>query len=269
MSCLLTFLSPSLCLHSTYGKLIQNVRNRREIKLVTDGDQYEKLVAKPTYQSTVHFSDNFAAVELIKTKTVLDQPLFVGFAILELARLHMQQFHYGYIIPKYGNRAELLYTDTDSFIYRFQTEDVYADFQENAELFDFADYPSDHPNFSTVNKKVVGKMKDECNGRLVREFIGLRAKQYSLLLEDGSNYKRAKGIAKPVVAEQIHHQDYMESMTAGTIFTHSMQSIRPQLHQLNTLEISKTSLSPYDDKRYLLGDYGETSLPYGHYSLPN
>lgn len=94
----------------------------------------------------------------------------------------MYSFHYEYMLPKYGvKRLILLSTDTDSLCYDIQTEDFYRDIAGDIEAkFDTADYPSDHPLYSTVNKKVIGMMKDETAGNPVREFVGLRSKMITM-----------------------------------------------------------------------------------------
>ena len=86
----------------------------------------------------------------------------------------MYTFHYRYIVPKYGNNAKLLFTDTDSLTYSIQTNDIYEDMLQDMHLFDTSDYPPTHPLFSIQNKKVLGKMKDESFGIPPSEFIGLR-----------------------------------------------------------------------------------------------
>ena len=178
----------------------------------------------------------------------------------------MYDFHYSYIKHKYGSQAKLLFTDTDSLCYEIQTNDIYQDMSRDAQHFDTSDYHKDHPLYSTTNKKVLGKMKDECAGVPPTEFIGLRAKMYSLLY-DSKEMKTAKGIKKSVVKNVITHRDYKEALFQKESQTHSMTQIRSFGHQLYTVKMNKTSLSPYDDKRYILND-GFTTLAYGHYKIP-
>jgi hypothetical protein len=132
-----------------------------------------------------------------KTHVTLNKPIYLGFAILEYSKLLMQRFHYDYTKPKFGNKSKLLFTDTNSFCINIETEDVYKDMRENPELFDFSNYPTNHPNYSTANKKIVGKFKDETAGGCVEKFIGLKSKMYSLKYAD--NYKNTcKGVQKCV-----------------------------------------------------------------------
>ena len=73
----------------------------------------------------------------------------------------MYKLHYEEILRKYGSRAKLAYTDTDSLIYHIQTPDLYKDMADNMDAYDTSDYPEDHPLHSRTNAKVLGKTKDE------------------------------------------------------------------------------------------------------------
>ena len=117
-------------------------------------------------------SKNFAAFHKIKPVLTLNKPIYVGFSILNLSKLLMYGFHYKYIKNKFD--AKLLFTDTDGLVYEIKTKDVYEDFHEDKNLFDFSNYPLDLKFFDPVNKKVVGKMKDEFKGKIISRFVGLK-----------------------------------------------------------------------------------------------
>ena len=106
----------------------------------------------------------------------LNKPVYVGFSILDLSKLLMYEFHYKYIKSKF--EAKLLFTDTDSLVHEIKTEDVYEDFYQDKNLFDFSDYSLDSNLFDPVNKKVIGKMKDEFKGKIISRFVGLKSKMY-------------------------------------------------------------------------------------------
>ena len=108
-------------------------------------------------------------------------------------------------------------------------------------------------------------MKDKLNGEIIEEFVGLRAKMYSLKTKK-EEMKKAKGVKKNLVKKGINHQDYVDCLFEERKFMHTMQTIRSFKHQLYTIKQNKVSLSPYDDKRYLLDD-GVSSLPYEHFRL--
>ena len=91
----------------------------------------------------------------------------------------MYDFWYNVIKAKYGEKAQLLYIDTDSLMMLIEMSDTYADLWANKHLYDFSDYPTHHQNYDGLNKKVIGKFKDECNSVPIAEFVGLRSKMYS------------------------------------------------------------------------------------------
>ena len=148
----------------------------------------------------------------MKTKPVLtlNKPIYVGFSILDLSKLLMYDFHYTYITRNYD--ATLLLTDADSLVYEVKTDDAYEDFCKDKNLFDFSDYPQDSMElhskfFDPVNKKVIGKLKDEFKGKITSEFVGLKSKMYSLIAIDNEQNKKAKGVNKNVV-KNIRHKEY-------------------------------------------------------------
>ena len=108
----------------------------------------------------------------------------------------MYEFHYKYIKRKFD--AKLLFTDTDSLVYEIKTEDVYEDFYQDKNLFDFSDYPLNSKFFDPANKKVIGKIKDEFKGKIINGFIGLKSKMYSLIDLEDEKVTKAKGVNKKI-----------------------------------------------------------------------
>ena len=111
----------------------------------------------------------------------------------------MYEFHYDYVKNKYGNNSRLLFTDTDSLIHKIKTEDVYEDFSNGKEMFDFSNYSTKSKYYNNLNKVVVGKIKDETASVVIEDFVGLTPKMYSYLVNDNSQYKKAKGVNINVV----------------------------------------------------------------------
>ena len=175
----------------------------------------------------------------------------------------MYDFHYNYMKVKYGEKAKLLFTDTDSLCYEIQTDDVYIDMHTDQHLFDTCKYNPDHFLYSLHNKKVIGKMKDECDGKIIEEFVGLRPKMYSMVF-DGKEKKTAKGI-KRTEAKKLKQDMYRSCLFDENIQMCHMNQIRSFGHQLHSISINKIGLSPYDDKRYVLSD-GTNTLAHGHYN---
>ena len=112
----------------------------------------------------------------------------------------MYRFHYEYIINKFD--IKLLFTETDSLVHEIKGEDDYEDFYED---FDFSDYSLNSKFFYPVNKKVIGKMKDEFNGKIISEFVGLKSKIYSLFSVDDEEVTKAKRVNK-----KIRHKEFAD-----------------------------------------------------------
>ena len=178
----------------------------------------------------------------------------------------MYDFHYNYIKHKYDNKAKLLFTDTDSLTYEIETTDAYADFWQNKDKFDTSDYSKESPFYNAVNKKVIGKFKDESAGIPITEFVGLRSKMYSYVKDNEQTARTAKGIKKQVIKKNIKHEDYKEVLFNNKQMHHTMKTIRSNNHQLGSFELNKISLSCFDDKRFI-HENGRTSYAYGHYKI--
>ena len=167
--------------NSVFGKTMENIRKRVDVRLVTDEKKLLKLTSKPTYVSSKIFNENLVAVHKIKQTLTLNRPAYVGMCILDLSKTLMYDFHYNYIKDKYADKAKLLFTDTDSLTYEIESKDVYKDFWNDKDKFDNSDYSESSPYFDKTNKKVIGKFKDEAAGVPICEFVGLRSKMYSYI----------------------------------------------------------------------------------------
>ena len=192
-----------------------------------------------------------------KIKLYFNKPIYLGMSILDISKTKMYDFHYGYIKPKYGDKAKLLFTDTDSQAYEIQTKDFYRDITQNVKkLFDTSNYPADHPSKIPTgkNKKVPGMFKDEAGGKVIAEFVGLRAKLYSYRMHSGSEEKRAKGVKKSVIEKKITFDDYKRCLFSEEPQTRTMNVIRSYKHEVYTEEVNKVALDSQDDKRIILED---------------
>ena len=145
-------------------------------------------------------------MEMKKTEVKINKPVYLGQAVLDISKTLMYEFWYDYIKLKYGDKARLCYTDTDSLVIYIETEDLYKDIAGDVEKwFDTSNYDEndDRPLPIGMNKKVIRKFKDELGGKVITEFITLRAKVYAYLKEDGSEHKRAKGTKKCIMKKEI------------------------------------------------------------------
>ena len=235
--------------NSVFGKTMENLRKRVDVRLVTNEKKLDKLTSKPTYVSSKIFNENLMAVHKIKETLTLNRPAYVGMCILDLSKTLMYDFHYNYIKKKYNDRAKLLFTDTDSLTYEIETVDSYKDFWTDKDMFDNSDYPESSPYYCNTNKKVIGKFKDEACGIPIIEFVGLKSKMYSYVKDNEKGGKTAKGTKKNVIKNNIKHEDYKRTLINEEQMHHKMKTIRSQRHQLGSYEINKVSLSCFDDKR--------------------
>ena len=166
----------------------------------------------------------------------------------------MYDFHYNYIKNRYGEKAKLLFTDTDSLCYEIETEDIYKELWEDKQLFDNSHYSKDSKFLDSRNKNVIGKFKDEAAGMPIVEFITLRSKMYSHVKDNGKNEKMAKGVRNYVIKKNITHENYKDCLLNGKQMLHSMRTTRSDHHQIGSYEFNKISLSCFDDKRYIHED---------------
>ena len=181
-----------LMINSVYGKTMENLRKRINVRFVNMKKDFLKYTTRPTYVTHKLFNKNFAAIREIKQVLVINKPIYVGFAVLDLIKWLMYYFHYN-IIKKNCN-AKFLFTDPDSLTYEIKSENVYEKFYKWIDLFDFSNYSKDSNFFDDTNKKVIGKIKDEYGGVTIDQFIGLKSKMYSIKKINGNESNTTKGV---------------------------------------------------------------------------
>lgn len=260
--------------NAIFGKTMENIEKRVNVKLLTHWENRGKvqgvqsLIARPNFHSLSIFSENLVAVQLNKTKLLYNKPIYIGFCILEISKTLMYDFHYNYIKKKYDQNAKLLYTDTDSFIYQIFTDNFYDDIRPDLEkYFDTSDYPVNNIfNFPNINKKKIGFFKDENNGRIFKEFVGLRSKMYAIQVEN-QVIAKAKGVNKSVT-KKMKIDDYRSCLLNKSVQLAEMYRFRSIKHVVFTQKINKVSLSDNDTKRCILPNSTDT-LAWGHYSIRN
>ena len=169
-----------LMINSVYGKTMENLRKRINVRLVNNENDFLKYTSRPTHKI---FDKNYAAIHEIKPILTLDKPIYVGFTVLELSKWLMYDFNYNFSKKHFD--AELLFTDTDSPSYETKSEDIYEKFFNHKHLFDLSNYTKDSKFFDPINEKVISKMKDMSDGNINDEFVGLKSKIYSMKNIDG------------------------------------------------------------------------------------
>ena len=127
-----------------------------------------------------------------------------------------------------------MFTDTNSLVYEIKTEDAYEDFYLNKDLFDLSNYPLHSKFFDPVNKKVIGKMKDEFKGKIISEFAGLKSKMYSLISVVNEEVTKAKGVDR-----KVRHKEFVSALFNKKVIRHNMQRIQSKLHRIGTYDVCK------------------------------
>ena len=206
-----------------------------------------------------------------KIKVVMNRPVYLGQAILDLSKIVMHEFHYDYMKPKYNDgNLTLCYMDMDSLIYSIEKGDFFKDIADDVkDRFDTSGYNPDRPLPVGLNKKVIGLMKDELGGEIMTEFITLRPKMYAYKTGGSEStagwdeVKKCKGIKKCIVRATISFEDYKKCLLRGEASYRSQLMFRSLKHEVRTLEVNKLALSRDDDKRITVN--GISSLARGHH----
>ena len=171
--------------------------------------------------------------------------------------------------------TDVCYTDTDSFIIYIKTKDFQKDIANDVERwFDASNYNKndERPLPKGKNKNVIGLFKDELGGKIMTEFVALKAKSYAYLINsynDDKNYdkkkiinKKAKGRKKCVIKLELIFEEYKNYLLNNKIMLKSQQRFKSDYHKVYTEEVNKIALSSNDDKRIQTLDK-ITTYPYG------
>ena len=162
--------------NSVFAKIMENVGGHRDVKLIVTEQRRKKLTSEPNYDSCKQLTNDLMAIEMRKTEVLLDKLIAVRQAILDISKTLMYEFWYDYLKSKYQDQLKLCYMDTDGFFIYRETDDFYDDIANDVdEWFDTSKYDKtdNRPLLIGKNKKVIGKFKDELNGKIMTEFIAL------------------------------------------------------------------------------------------------
>ena len=246
--------------NSVFGKMIENVRKRIEIKLIVTEERRKKLVSEPNYASCTAFSDHLMAVEMRKTRVLMDKPILAGQAIFDKSKELMYEFSYDYLKPKYPKKIKLCYMDTDSFILDIKTDNFFEDNKEDLKKwFDTFNYhkdmilPEEYAKNANVNKKVIGKMKNELGNGYMSEFIALSPKLYAsqqvnvdkTLSED----KKARGTSRVVTKKSLSFDHYKKCLFNNETVKCIQHRIKSTPYSVDTAQINRIALKNNDNKR--------------------
>ena len=250
--------------NSVFGKTMENIRKHGDIKLVTTDKKRSKLVLELNYHTINLISEDLSIIEMKKAKVKMNKPIYLGLSISEVTKILMYEFWYDYMKPKYGNKVQLCYMDTDSFIMNIKTNDFYENIANDIEnRFDTSNYEVNRPLPTGKNKKVISLMKDELGGKIITAFVTLRPKTYSFLTDNDKEDKKANGTKKCVIKNMIKFNDYKKCLLNDEVILKSQQRFISKKHDVYNENINKIALSNNDDKRTVSSNK-ITSYPYGY-----
>ena len=194
---------------------------------------------------------------------LMDKPIYLGFAILELSKLHMYETYYDTLKPYFSQENfQLHYMDCDSFVFSIKSENIIKDLKNLEDIFDFSNIDENHELYSEKNKKVLGKFKIETPKNIfIDEFIALRSKMYTFKCKDKEEDKnKLKGICKSQ-SKNIKFVDYKICLNGEELENECVNYILKSInHDMYMQGVKKTTLSIFDDKRNYLDNI--TSIPW-------
>ena len=245
--------------NAAFGKFLENVRKRLGLELIKKGDVKKiiKQQSKLTFNGIQKSYENYDSYTFNKNEVVMDKAIYVGFAILELSKLHMYETYYDTLQPYFGQEnLQLHYVDTDGMILSMKTKDIIKDLKNLENIFDFSNLDENHELFSNKNKKVIGKFKIETPKYIwIDEFVCLRSKVYSFKCKNNDeNKNKIKGISKSQ-SKHIKFEEYYNCLF-GKEYQRECNNyiIRSINHEMVLQEVKKSTLSLFDDKRYYINN---------------
>ena len=243
-----------LLVNAAFAKFLENVRNRLNLELIKKGDikKIIKQQSKLTFNGIQKSYENYDSYTFNKNETVMDKAIYVGFAILELSKLHMYETYYDTLQPYFGQEnLQLHYIDTDGMFLSMKTKDIIKDLKNLEDIFDFSNLDKNHELYSENKHKIIGKFKIETPKNIwIDEFVCLRSKAYSFKCKNkDENKNKIKGISKSQ-SKHIKFEEYYNCLFGGEYQKEGNNYIiRSINHEMVLQEVKKSTLSIFDDKR--------------------
>ena len=237
---------------------MENLRKSRQTKFLSTEPEAKTCTLKPTFLNFQIIHESLVSGNLTQSSVCWKKPRPVGAAILDSSKFVPYKFHYNEVKPKFRDRLKVVYKDTNFLFYRIETDDLYSDMESFQHLLDFSDYPQNLKLFVSTNKKIPLTMKDKMKGQIMLEATCLRSKLYSINYESGIQ-QSAKGVQK-CLKKTLHYDLFNDVWSSRGNIRKNVNQIQSQQHQLLVIQINKTVVFAFDDKRFILED-GIQSFP--------
>nr|XP_045586319.1 uncharacterized protein LOC123748172 [Procambarus clarkii] len=255
--------------NAIYGKSLTNLeRYANKYYLTTTRKQFLKHARSPFFKRATLLSEDRVLCTTRKDSLTIDTPTYLGFQILQIAKRRLYSFWYDTVKAKYGDKAKLLYTDTDSYIIQLTCRDAFEELNKAPLIrhIDFSNFPEDHSLYSIARKGKLGLLKSEVGSKIITQLVALKPKMYSLVTLDKQHICRCKGITRRQQAG-LEHSSFIDALETNTSRRFVTRTIRNVGGQMCTCVTVKRGLSAFDDKRYVISP--TVSLAYGHPDIPH
>ncbi len=248
-------------LNSVYGKLIENMTKRMDCRFNKREGQALRNASSPLFKGMMICSEDFSISFHEKKELVMKQNWAVGFTVLELSKLVMQQHFYDHIQPVFGiGNIGVVMSDTDSFLFAANISCSEWALKQLDDVMDFSNFPKDHPLFSNERKKVPGYLKSEVGAGQIVEAVALKPKTYCFVTDSGKVEKKAKAVTE-AGKRLIPFDHYLSCLQSMKVVNVKQRYITAKNHINKVMESTKVAFSSFDDKRYPLCPIH--SVPYG------
>jgi len=269
--------------NAIYGKTIENVLKRQNINFCTDKKKALRYIKKTNFKRETIFTNHLVAVHLNKLQIKYNKPIYAGFCVLEMSKWVMYDFVYNYLKPKWGDKVEIIQTDTDGLMLMVKTEDFYEDIKEDIhERFDTSNFKKKNIfGITPKNKMKLGCFKIETGEYIVPEIVELRSKMYSYPICKAYKKDRIKLVKLMSVQPKLKKSEkgvpyhiskkhdfelWKQILNNETESFANFNMIKSDKLDIYTINQTKIALSNFDDKRYILDD-GYSTLAHGHYLI--
>ena len=243
--------------NSVFGKTMEDVRNRMDMRLTIDPDNAIKWFSTPQFKSA-NFIDGLYLIQTHKTEVLYDKPVYVGCSILDVSKVRMMDFHFNTIHENFKGNYDLLYSDTDSLVYQIKSPNFLKWMKEHEEEFDLSNLTGKWK--STKNESVLGKMKNEVGDKIITEFVALSPKSYAYKYCE-KEVKKAKGVSLSVSEKTMDFNDYKRVLDSNKSQTRKITGIRSFNQQIFTHVEDKVVLNSFYDKMKMVDSIN--CLPFG------
>ncbi len=256
----------TLC-NSIFGKTLETVRDRLSCSFVTNPSFCRKYISENGTISFRVLNENLVCIFKKQKRVSMIKPICTAFTILENSKLAMYKMYYDKLRPRFA-LMKCIYSDTDSFV--LKVVKFFKDYDKDtfeiiSDLIDFSNYPISHPLYDVSKKNALGFLKNEMPALKIIRFLALRSKSYCIELDNNQTIRKAKGISYNY-QKNLTFQSYLDCLLniQGNIV--SQYQIRSYNHKIVTQKLNKTSMSSFDDKRFIFA-CGICSVAYGHYKV--